>query len=80
MDALKQRFGEDMHLNLVVVDEIPLEESGKFRIIKTLSNKKMCGIAGIYNFNLDKIDDKKLRDVGKRIQHRVLIKRAYILI
>ena len=30
----------------------------------------MCGIAGIYNFNLDKIDDKKLRDVGKRIQHR----------
>ena len=34
VDALKQRFGEDMHLNLVVVDEIPLEESGKFRIIK----------------------------------------------
>jgi len=34
LDALKQRFGDDMHLNLTVVEEIPLEKSGKFRIIK----------------------------------------------
>lgn len=34
--ALKERFGPKMSINIVVVDDIPNEKSGKFRIVKNL--------------------------------------------
>lgn len=32
--ALRERFGSEMTLNLAIVDDIPTEKSGKFRIVK----------------------------------------------
>lgn len=34
--ALRERFGSEMTLNLAIVDDIPIEKSGKFRIVKNL--------------------------------------------
>lgn len=37
--ALNQRFGPEISLNLQIVDDIPNEKSGKFRIVKNLLEK-----------------------------------------
>lgn len=37
--ALRERFGSEVTLNLTIVDDIPTEKSGKFRIVKNLLEK-----------------------------------------
>lgn len=37
--ALRDRFGSEMALNLTIVDDIPTEKSGKFRIVKNSLEK-----------------------------------------
>lgn len=39
IEALKQRFGPHISINLDIVDDIPNEKSGKFRIVKNLLEK-----------------------------------------
>ena len=37
--ALQERFGTEMTINLIIVDDIPTEKSGKFRIVKNSLEK-----------------------------------------